>query len=148
MKNLLLVFLLFPIFSFKNGETNNAGAITNKWMSEENNLEVEIFKTGNEYKARVIWFDDSDDKSSPMAERRDKKNPDKALRNRKIIGMEVMHGLFYNTDDNEWEDGRIYDSSTGKDWNVKAWLSKDGILKVRGYWHFSIFGQTMSFKKV
>jgi uncharacterized protein (DUF2147 family) len=117
-------------------------------MSADNNVEVEVFKTGNEYKAKVVWFDDSDDKSQPMGVRCDIKNPRETLRTRKIIGMEVMHGLVYNADDDEWQEGRIYDSSSGKDWNAKAWINKEGILKVRGYWHFSLFGQTMSFKRV
>jgi uncharacterized protein (DUF2147 family) len=147
MKFILLAFLLSPLCSFKMSVNNNADAIVGKWMSEEDNLEVEIFKSGNEYKARVIWFDDSDDKKQPMTERYDLKNPDKALQSRKIIGLEVMHGLVYSTEDDEWWDGRIYDSSTGKDWNAKAWINKAGVLKVRGYWHFSIFGQTMNFKR-
>jgi uncharacterized protein (DUF2147 family) len=148
MKNFLLIFLLFPLCSFKNTAVNNADAIIGKWMSEENNLEVEVFKSGNEYKAKVIWFDDTDDKTRPMAERYDLKNPDKALRSRKIIGLEVMYGLTYNEDDDEWQDGHIYDSSTGKEWNAKMWLTKQGVLKVRGYWHISLLGQTMLFKKV
>lgn len=122
--------------------------ILGKWMSEEKNLEVEIFKDGNQYKSTVVWFDDSDEKNIPMALRYDTKNPDKNLRGRKVIGLEVMNGLVYNAEDDEWQSGRIYDASTGKDWNVKAWLNKVGILKVRGYWHFPIFGETMSFNKV
>ena len=83
-----------------------------------------------------------------MNERRDTKNPDKTLRTQKIIGMEVMHGLMYNIKEDEWQDGRIYDASSGKDWNAKAWLTKDGCLKVRGFWHFEFLGQNMCFKKV
>ena len=125
----------------------NSDGITGRWMSMENNLEVEIYKTGNEFKARVVWFDDSDDKSRPMNGRCDRKNPNEALRNRKLIGLEVMHGLMYKADDNEWQNGRIYDASSGKDWNAKAWLTNDGLLKVRGFWHFEFLGQNMCFKK-
>lgn len=126
----------------------NADAIIGKWMSSENNLMVVIFKQGNEYKARVVWFDARDNRTVSMNERRDTKNPDKTLRTQKIIGMEVMHGLMYNIKEDEWQDGRIYDASSGKDWNAKAWLTKDGCLKVRGFWHFEFLGQNMCFKKV
>ncbi len=149
MKIFLLISLLFPLCSFTNITVTNSEKIVGKWMaSDDNNLEVEVYKIGNEYRAKIIWFDDSDDKNRPMAERCDIKNPDKFLRTRKIIGTEVMHGLVYNTDDDEWQDGRIYDCSSGKDWNAKAWINIEGILKVRGYWHISLFGQTMNFKKV
>ncbi len=149
MKNFLFAMLLLPFCSFKYAAISNSDVIVGKWMSaEDNNLEVEVYKTGNEYRAKIVWFDDSDDKSKPMAERCDTKNPDKALRTRKIIGLEVMHGLVYNKDDDEWQDGRIYDASSGKDWNAKAWVNNDGYLKVRGYWHFEFLGENMTFKKV
>ena len=142
------LFFFVCITFAKSYAQTNADYITGKWMSTDNNLEVEIFKTGSEYKATVVWFDDTDNKNNPMNTRCDTKNPDKSLRTRKIIGMEVMHGLVYNKDDEEWQDGRIYDASSGKDWNAKAWITKDGCLKVRGFWHFEIFGQNMSFKRV
>ena len=149
MKNIFLAFLLLPVCAFKNGAIHNSDAIVGKWMSaEDNNLEVEVYKIGNEYRGKIVWFDASDDKSKTMAERCDTKNPDKTLRSRKLIGLEVMHGLLFNPDDDEWQDGRIYDASTGKDWNAKAWINNDGLLKVRGYWHFEFLGQNMTFKKV
>ncbi|MEO6546703.1 MAG: DUF2147 domain-containing protein [Ferruginibacter sp.] len=148
MKTIVLTILLFSICSFNAAVNINADAIVGKWMSLENNLEVEVFRSGREYKAKVVWFDDSDDKSQPMHLRRDTKNPNKALRSRKIIGMEIMHGLIFNAGDEEWQDGTIYDSRTGKNWNVKAWINKTGKLKVRGYWHFEIFGKTRSLKRV
>ncbi len=149
MKHILLAILLIPIFSFKNATITNSEKIVGKWMaSEDNNLEVEVYKTGNEYRAKIVWFDDSDDKSRPMAERCDTKNPDKTLRTRKIIGLQVMQGLVYNAADDEWQGGQIYDASSGKQWNAKAWLTSDGCLKVRGYWHLEFMGQNICFKKV
>lgn len=149
MKNILLALFLIPICSFKNTGITNVEKIVGKWMaSEDSNLEVEIYKSGNEYRARIIWFDDTDDSSSPMAERCDTKNPDKTLRNRKIIGLQVMQGLVYNTEKDQWQDGQIYDASSGKQWNAKAWLTSDGYLKVRGYWHFEFMGQNICFKKM
>ncbi len=126
---------------------NDSDAIIGLWMSSENNLEVEIFKAVGQYNARVVWIDDSNDKSRPMNERRDKNNPDEKLRNRKIIGLEVMYGLIYDPEQNEWNNGKIYDPDSGKEWNAKAWLTKDGILKVRGYWNFEFIGKWISFKK-
>lgn len=149
MKNIFLALLLFPICSFQYASKIKAEAIVGKWMaSEYNNLEVEVFKIGQEYRARIIWFDDSDDKSRPIAERCDTKNPDRRLCTRKIIGLEVMKGLAYNANDNEWQGGHIYDPSSGKQWNAKAWITTKGCLKVRGYWHLDFLGQNMCFKKV
>lgn len=148
MKNNILGIMSFVLLTSSVAAQSKQDAIVGKWMSTEGNLMVQVYKYGSEFKAVVLWFDDSDDKSKPYYARYDTKNPDHSLRWRKILGMEVMHGLVYNADDDEWQDGRIYDASTGKDWNAKAWLTKDGCLKVRGFWHFEFLGQNMCFKKV
>ncbi|MDP4284386.1 MAG: DUF2147 domain-containing protein [Bacteroidota bacterium] len=148
MMKILFISLMAITGAFKAMPQNNPDAIIGRWMSSENNLEVEIFKTANEYNAKVIWIDDSDDKSRPMNVRCDKNNPDEKLRNRKIIGLEVMFGLTYNARQNEWYNGKIYDPDSGKEWNAKAWLTKDGILKVRGYWDFQFIGKDLMFRKI
>jgi len=148
MKNLLYLTIIIITSAFNVPTVHSSSDITGRWMDADNNLEVEIFKTGNEFRARVIWFDDSDDKSQPMNVRCDTKNADKKLRTRRIIGLEVMRGLTYNVNNNSWEGGRIYDSSSGKNWDANAWIMKDGILKVRGYWHFLFLGQNIFFKRV
>lgn len=148
MKKILTFSAIMIMLTLFASAQYDANSIVGRWMNTEKNLEVEVYKIGNEYRAKVIWFDDSDDKSHPMNLRYDWKNPDKALRNRKIIGLEVLHSLVYNRDEEVWENGRIYDPTTGKDWNASVWLTPDGNLKVRGFWHFEILGQNMFFKKV
>lgn len=138
--------LCLHYFVICNGQQNQEHII-GKWMSLRKNVIVEVFKTGNEYKGKIVWFDDSDDKNRPMLVRTDFKNPEPSLRKRKLIGLEVMHGLFYDEKLHEWQDGKIYDASKGKHWNAKAWITKEGILNVRGYWHLELLGQNISFKK-
>jgi len=141
-----LPILLTVCLSQINGQViQNADRICGKWMSSENNLTVEVYKKGDEYKARITWF--NDDPSRPMEDWKDSHNPDPALRNRKIVGMDVLRGLKYDKDDNSWEDGVIYDAKQGKDWSASAYIDKQGLLRVRGYWHFKIFGKTMTFKR-
>ena len=127
---------------------NNSNQIVGRWMSAENNLEVEIFKAGDSFNAKVVWIDDSDDKSRPMNTRCDFRNPDEALRNRKIIGLVVMKDLTYNSENNDWEQGKIYDPHNGKDWNAKACFTKGGLLKVRGYWGYQLLGKDLLFRKI
>jgi uncharacterized protein (DUF2147 family) len=148
MKYLILSFLFIStVFNVKAQPI--ADSIIGRWMCTQNNFEVEIFRTGNEFKAKIIWFDDSDDKSRPMNERLDIKNSNKAMRSHKILGMEVMHGLFYNAKKEVWEDGKIYDATSGRTWNANVRLEKkDGQLKVRGYWHFQFLGQNLYFYRV
>ena len=132
----------------KAASQNNPDKIVGDWMSAENNMAVEIYKAGNFYEAKVIWVDNSSDKSTPMNAKYDFRNPDEALRKRKIIGLVVMNGLMYNEQNNDWEQGKIYDPHSGKYWNAKASLTKDGLLSVRGYWGFQLLGKDLLFKKI
>ncbi len=109
-----LFILTSPILSYSQ---YNSNAILGKWMTIESNLEVEVYKQNDEFKAKIIWFDDTDDKSKPMTERMDEKNPNPALRSRKWLGLDVLHNLRYYPDDNEWEDGKIYNCKTGKEYS-------------------------------
>jgi uncharacterized protein (DUF2147 family) len=136
------------LFGLGAAAQNKEDAIVGKWMSTENNVMVEVYKLNQNFKAKVLWFNDTDDKSKPYNIRTDENNPDKSLRNRKILGLEVLQGLTYNSQEDRWENGRIYDAKSGKTWDASVWVTDDHLLKVRGFWHFEFLGKTMKFKKV
>ncbi|WEK18637.1 MAG: DUF2147 domain-containing protein [Candidatus Pedobacter colombiensis] len=119
--------------------------IVGKWISEKKNLIVEIYKSGIEFKAKVVWFDDQDDLSSPMDNRTDFRNPDPALRSRKLLGMEVLKQLKFKEESNSWEDGIIYDSINGKEWSSCAFFTDSGHLRVKGYWKLKMLCKSMDF---
>lgn len=119
--------------------------IVGKWITEKKNLIVEIYKSGVEFKAKVLWFDDQDDLSSPMDSRIDFRNPDPALRSRKLVGMEVLKQLRFKQESNSWEDGIIYDSLSGKEWSSCAFFTNSGHLRVKGYWQFKMLCKSMDF---
>ncbi len=126
---------------------NNADAIIGNWMTIEHNLEVKVYRQGNNFKAKIIWFK-IDDTTRPMNTRMDTKNPNPALRTRKWLGMEVLRDLKYNAEDDEWQDGIIYDAKHGREWDSVVWITKDGLLKVKGYWVFKWISETLTFKRV
>ena len=141
----LILFLIFIIF-LNSYAQNNSNAIIGKWMTTDNKLIVEVYRQNNDYKAKIIWFKDVNDKA--MHERLDEKNPDKALRNRKWIGMEVLRNLQYHAENDEWADGIIYDAKHGKEWDSVAWINKEHLLKVKGYWVFRFISETLTFKRI
>lgn len=122
--------------------------ICGKWMSEEKNCIVQVYKNGYKYGAKLIWFDDSEDKTKPMDTWVDYKNPNPSLRKRKLIGMEVVDNLDYNTQTNSWENGMIYDAKNGRTWSSAVSLSREGLMKVTGYWKFKFIGKSMNFKRI
>lgn len=143
-----LAFVFFFYWGWHNVQTvvPNSDQICGKWMSFEKNLEVQVYRAGKDFKAKIVWF--KGEPGNPMENWRDVHNPDPKLRNRKVLGMEVLSGLQYREDDNLWEDGTVYDSKHGHIWNASAFIDKKGILHVRGYWHLKILGRTLMFRKV
>ena len=143
--------LLFMLIVFAAGNTKaqtlkQEERICGKWESTDKELAIKVYMHDNEFRAEIIWFSDTDGK--PMDYWKDVHNPDPALRDRKILGMSVLSGLKYDADTNTWEDGMVYDSRHGKEWNASATIDKKGMLHVRGYWHFKFIGRTMNFVKI
>ena len=128
-------------------QTTKEDAIVGRWMTVEKSLEVEVYKQGNSFKAKIIWFK-VQDTTRPLNTRTDEQNPNPALRSRKWLGLEVLRKLKYNTDDDEWQDGIIYDPKHGREWDSVAWIDESGLLKVKGYWVFKWISETLTFEKV
>ncbi len=141
-----LVFFHWGSYDHLQTPVQNSDQICGKWMSAEKNLEVQVYKTGKDFKAKIVWF--KGEPGNPMQNWRDVHNPNPKLRSRKVLGMEVLNGLEYDADDNSWEDGTVYDSKHGHTWNAAAYIDKKGILHVRGYWHMKILGRTLIFRRV
>ncbi len=146
MKRILFIFL-FTIFAHISAKSSDD--LLGTWMSTDNSVKVQVYKMNNQFKAKVIWFNHLlSESKTPMNLSLDTNNPNPALRNRKILGMEILDGLQYNPKTQEWINGKIYDASCGRYWSSCAKLLDNGILKVRGFWKFEWIGKTISFKKV
>lgn len=144
-----LIVIVFTAISSLSIAQNNPDAIVGKWITvPQKNLIVEVFRDQNEYKGKIVWFNDSDDKTKPMNIRQDDNNTDPKLRKRKVLGLEVLDNMVYNSKSNRWESGKIYDAKSGRIWSSSAWMRKDNTLQVRGFWHFEFIGQSMIFKKI
>lgn len=126
----------------------NPNAILGKWESTEKDLIVEVYKQNNAFKAKIVWFYDEDDTITPLDQRLDIKNPNKQLRQRKILGSDVLSGLTYNPKQNRWNGGRIYDATSGRTWDATVWLTSKSNLSVRGFYIFRWIGKTLNFYKV
>jgi len=154
MTNQFLISFLSLLLFTGNPQLNThadvaaADVILGKWQAIENNIIVQVYKDeNNEFKGKIVWFNDGEG-NKKMAVWTDKRNPDPALRSRKILGMNVLEKLVYDPKSNSWENGIIYDAKNGRHWNSAASLNKDGTLKVKGYWHFKFIGRTMTFRRL
>jgi uncharacterized protein (DUF2147 family) len=145
------LFIVFSLSFFKGtSQPVNIAApseqICGKWESSEKNLIVQVYNEDNKFKAKILWIVNTGGQS--LDTWKDVNNPDESLRSRKILGMSVLNNLCYKSCTNSWEDGMIYDAQHGRNWNASAYIDKNGLLKVKGYWHFKFIGQTLTFKRI
>lgn len=141
----ILILILFSGFTYSAEQPN---LFLGKWISQEGNVIVQVIEDSGSFKGKILWFDDTDDLSRPMNVRTDIKNPDVNLRSRKILGLDVLVGLTYNADCNCWQNGKIYDTNSGRIWSSSVKIEQDNVLKIRGFWHFEFIGRTMIFKRL
>ncbi len=71
----------------------------------------------------------------------DETNPDPALRDRLLIGLNLFAGFEYEGD-GRWSGGTIYDPNSGKTYRCIVTMVDDSTLKVRGYIGVPLLGRT------
>jgi len=97
---------------------------------------IEIYEDAGRYHGRIVYLsspvypDDGVD-GPPGVPRMDLNNPDEDLRERPIMGLELMYD--FRHDGRKWKDGRIYDPKSGNEYRCKLTLKDAGTLEVFGY---------------
>lgn len=63
------------------------------WSFEEGKGHAEIYKHNDKFYARTIWLKEPMDDGKPKT---DSKNPNLALKNRKLIGMTFLNDMVFD----------------------------------------------------
>lgn len=121
-----------------------AQGVIGKWKLDDGSAIVEVYQEGDVYNGRIVWLAESVDENG--APYKDVLNPDKSLRSRELMGLNMLSGLSYNG--KEYTGGKIYDPGNGKTYNCS--MKVEGrVLKVRGSLDKrGIMGRTMDWFRV
>ena len=136
---MLLAFGLFITFS------SNAQSIFGKWktIDDETGLEksiVEIYNVNGKAFAKILQVLEKgkEDKICDLC-KGDKKN-------KPVKGMVIIDGLSKDVD--EWNNAKILDPKTGKEYKCYITLENNNKLKVRGYIGFALLGRTQYWTRI
>ena len=144
-KNLVRIVLMLMtgvlMFSTLKAQ-ERADVIIGIWELEDKSSQMEIYKEGNAYYGKLLFGKDV--MNADGTSKKDIHNPDPALRNQNIIGSTYISNLKFTG--KEWEEGKVYDSSTGKLWNCYVEI-KDDNLHFTGYWGAKWLGKTYVYKR-
>lgn len=118
--------------------------VVGKWKLEDGSAIVEVYQEGDVFNGKIVWLEKpTEDDGSPAV---DDNNPDKALRTRQIMGLNMLSGL--KKSGNEYSGGSIYDPGNGKTYNCSMKVEGD-VLKVRGSLDKKgLIGRTMDWFRV
>ena len=135
IKKTLLLLSIF-ITSFSYSQSYN---IEGDWYTENNNAIIKIYKDGNTLSGKITWIKTpNDENGNPKT---DPENPDEKLKSRKRLGMIMMYNFIYDEDD-QWDDGEIYDPESGNTYSGIITMTSKNKLDLRGYVGISWFGRT------
>ena len=116
------------------------------WLNEDEDAHIEIFKEGDLYYGKIIWlkFPIDDETGKPKL---DKHNPDPELQKRPSLGIMLLIDFEWD-EDNEWDEGDIYDPKSGKTYSSYIIMKEYDLLKIRGYIGISLIGKTTYWTRV
>jgi uncharacterized protein (DUF2147 family) len=115
------------------------------WMeSKKQKVAVLIEDCDDRLCGRIYWL------KKPLTSdgliKRDPRNPDAALRDRPLCGLQTLSG-FRRVNKNTWSEGQIYNPKDGRTFSSTIKLEDDGSLKIRGYVGVSLFGKTLIWQR-
>lgn len=133
-----LITLMLPLASAF------AQDVVGKWKLDDGSAIVEVYRQGDAFNGKIVWLAEPTEKDGTPA--KDLNNPDKSLRNRQMIGLNMLSGL--KKSGNEYKGGSIYDPGNGKTYNCSMKVEGD-VLKVRGSLDKrGLIGRTMDWFRV
>jgi len=143
----LLIGLLAGVLISGSVFADGPEAVLGYWATEDSILEVAT--AGESLSMRVVAlqnpvYTEGEEHGPPGAVRVDVNNPEASLRDRPILGLELLSEYAFSKD--RWG-GKIYDPQSGKLYSSTMWV-EDGALQMRGYIGVSFLGRTQTFAPV
>jgi uncharacterized protein (DUF2147 family) len=126
-------------------------AILGVWHTTGSRGDIRIFKRDNRYFGQVLSIAEpnwppNDKYGMGGRPKTDRYNPNPKLRDRPVLGIELMSEFVY-AGKNVWDEGKVYDPESGKTYKCKMILKSANKLEVRGYIGFSLFGRTVTWTR-
>ncbi len=141
----ILIFIALLLLTSATAATAVSGNVSGLWNTDGGDSRLELFNCGDKICGKIVWLkvpNYIDRRDGPVGKTKvDLKNPDKALRNKPILGLQVMKG-FTAKGSNKWENGTCYDPENGKSYKCNMQLVSPERLKLRGYIGISLIGKT------
>lgn len=140
--------MVFPLILllFSGVASGSQADILGTWHTPDNKSKVDLYKCADRICGKIIWlkaplYPADDPEGAGGKPKVDRKNPEKGLQGRPILGLNILQG-FKPSGENKWDGGTVYDPDNGKTYKCKITLKDSNTLEVRGYIGISLIGRT------
>jgi uncharacterized protein (DUF2147 family) len=136
MKFILSIISILIVLNLQ--AQTKADDIVGVWLTGgKEPAKIQVYRSGDKYFGKIVWLKYPEKNGIPRV---DSKNPDKNKQSQPIIGIVLLKNFKF--EDDEWNDGKIYDPESGKTYSCILSLKEKNVLKVRGYVGVSLIGRT------
>jgi uncharacterized protein (DUF2147 family) len=111
------------------------------WWNKDKDAKIKIYSSYGKYFGQIHWLKNPID-SVTNKPKLDKNNPDEEQRKRPVMGLLILKNLVWDADDQEWDDGDIYDPKSGNTYSLTCKLKDKNTMELRGYLGISLLGRT------
>ena len=136
-----MLYVLGIVLASFNGIAQKADDIIGLWYNAEKSAKIQVYKEGTKYFGKIVWLKEPMKDGKPKV---DEHNENEKLRTQPLMGLKLLKNFEF--DDDEWEDGTIYDPKNGKTYSCFI-TKEDDVLNVTGYIGFSFIGRTTQWTK-
>ncbi len=112
------------------------------WRMDSGKVTIEVTQCGENFCGTIVGLDKPLNKRGKP--KRDRENPDKALRKRPVIGLTIINDM-RPAGDNRWK-GTIYNADDGKTYDSNMKLKNEDVMIVEGC--VLVFCKDMTFERV
>lgn len=113
------------------------------WISNNGNEKFEIFRRDDKFYGKLIWMKHVAETGQQLF---DINNPDPELRDRKVVGLELLYDFSYKGK-GTYSNGKVYDPSSGNTYKCRIRV-EGNTAKVRGYILVPLLGRTETAHRV
>lgn len=147
----IILLLAVMVIILKTSAFAGRDDIIATWNTQEKDAKIEIFRCGEKYCGKIVWLEEPNypegsKSGTPGTLKLDYNNPDQFLRQRSLVGLQIMYDFVYNGD-NTWTAGKMYDPDNGKTYSGKITLVSKNQLNLRGFIGISLIGRTTTWTK-
>jgi len=141
---LVLTLLLVPVVAPL--AAHATAPIDGLWLVQEKDAHIRIGMFHGARVGRVVFVRDSLDASGHL--RRDRKNPNPALRDHVMRDLVIVSALAPTSSDSTHWKAKVYDPRSGKTYSAKLSLRSPDRLDLHGYVGVSFLGRTTHWTRV